>query len=82
VNLFRHGDGYAIALTYGRDAQWVRNVLAAGGCEIETVGRTVHLSSPEIVHDRSRSLVPAPVRPILAAIRVTDFMLLSVRHTN
>src|SRR4051812_49595068 len=29
VNLFRDGDRYVIALTYGADSQWVRNVLAA-----------------------------------------------------
>jgi deazaflavin-dependent oxidoreductase (nitroreductase family) len=82
VNLFRDGDRYVIALTYGRDSQWVRNVLAAGGCEIETVGRLVSLTAPTIVHDPSRALVPAPIRPILGALRVNDFMVLSVRHPN
>jgi deazaflavin-dependent oxidoreductase (nitroreductase family) len=82
VNLFRSGDRYVIALTYGRESQWVRNVLAAGGCEIETVGRRVRLADPEIVHDPSRAFVPAPIRPILGALRVSDFMVLSVRHTN
>jgi deazaflavin-dependent oxidoreductase (nitroreductase family) len=81
VNLFRAGDRYVIALTYGRDAEWVRNVLAAGGCDLETVGRTIRLTSPEVVHDPARTFVPAPIRPILGAIRVTDFMVLSVRQT-
>jgi deazaflavin-dependent oxidoreductase (nitroreductase family) len=82
VNLFRAGDRYVIALTYGRDSQWVRNVLVAGGCEIETVGRSVRLADPEIVHDPRQGLVPAPIRPILRALRVSDFMVLSVRRTN
>lgn len=30
VNVFREPDGFLIALTYGRDSEWVRNVLAAG----------------------------------------------------
>ena len=34
VNAFRGGDGYRIALTYGADSDWVRNVMDAGGCEI------------------------------------------------
>jgi deazaflavin-dependent oxidoreductase (nitroreductase family) len=76
VNLFRDGDRYVIALTYGKDSQWVRNVLAAGGCEIETRGRRVALTAPEIVHDPEARMVPAPVRPILRAVRVSDFMLL------
>jgi F420H(2)-dependent quinone reductase len=36
VNVFRQPGGFLIALTYGRDSGWVRNVLAAGGCQLET----------------------------------------------
>jgi deazaflavin-dependent oxidoreductase (nitroreductase family) len=75
VNMFRDGDRYVIPLTYGAGAPWVRNVLAAGGCEVETRGRRLRLRDPEVVRDRSRRLVPAPVRRALAAIRVNDFML-------
>ena len=76
VNLFRTGDRYVIALTYGADSQWVRNVLAAGEADVLTRGKTMHLVEPEVVHDPSRSHVPAPVRPMLRATNVTDFMLL------
>ena len=78
VNLFRYGDGYVIALTYGSGAQWVRNVLAAGGCSVLTRGRRIVLTDPRLVRDPSRRPVPAPVRPILAAARVDEFMLLAV----
>jgi deazaflavin-dependent oxidoreductase (nitroreductase family) len=76
VNLFRAGDRYVIALTYGADSQWVRNVLAAGAVDIETRGRRLRLVAPEVVHDAQRSLVPTPVRPVLGLARVSDFMLL------
>jgi deazaflavin-dependent oxidoreductase (nitroreductase family) len=76
VNLFRQGDRYVIALTYGADSQWVRNVLAAGGARVVTRGETIQLVEPEIVHDPSRSCVPAPIRPILRALDVCDFLLL------
>jgi deazaflavin-dependent oxidoreductase (nitroreductase family) len=76
VNMFRRGDRYVIALTYGADSQWVRNVLAAGEAEVETRGRRIRLVDPEVVHDETRSLVPAPVRPVLRAIDVADFMVL------
>jgi deazaflavin-dependent oxidoreductase (nitroreductase family) len=79
VNLFRDGDDYMIALTYGSGAQWVRNVLAAGGCEVLTRGERIRLADPRIVRDPARAPVPAPVRPMLAAIDVSDFMLLR-RH--
>jgi deazaflavin-dependent oxidoreductase (nitroreductase family) len=74
VNLFAAGDRYVIALTYGRDSQWVRNVLAAGAVDVVTRGRPLHLADPEIVHDPAASLVPAPVRPLLRLARVTDFL--------
>lgn len=77
VNLFRSGDSYVIALTYGRERDWVRNVLAAGGCEIVTRGRTLRLTTPRILRDERLALVPSPVRPILKVLGVTEFMELS-----
>jgi deazaflavin-dependent oxidoreductase (nitroreductase family) len=76
VSLFRNGDRYVIALMYGADSQWVRNVLAAGEVDVETRGRRLHLVEPEVVHDAQRSRVPAPVRPVLGLARVAEFMLL------
>jgi deazaflavin-dependent oxidoreductase (nitroreductase family) len=76
VNLFRHDDRYVIALTYGRDSQWVRNVVAAGSAEVETRGKRIHVVDPEIVPDPSASLVPRAIRPMLRALHVSDFMLL------
>jgi deazaflavin-dependent oxidoreductase (nitroreductase family) len=76
VNLFRRGDRYVIALTYGPGAQWVRNVLAAGGCEVETGGGRVRLTAPEIVRDPRGTPVPRFVRPMLRLIDAPEFMLL------
>jgi deazaflavin-dependent oxidoreductase (nitroreductase family) len=77
VNLFAASDGgYVIALTYGRDSEWVRNVLAARGCGAQTRGRQIRLSDPQIVHDEHQTLVPAAVRPMLALADVNDFMVL------
>jgi hypothetical protein len=33
VNVFRAPEGFLIALTYGRESEWVRNVVAAGVCQ-------------------------------------------------
>jgi deazaflavin-dependent oxidoreductase (nitroreductase family) len=76
VNLFRAGERYVIALNYGSDSQWVRNVVAAGECEVETRGELIHLIGPEVVRDPRREFVPVPVRPILSLIGVDDFMVL------
>jgi hypothetical protein len=41
VNVFRAPEGFLIALTYGRDSEWVRNVVAAGACQLETRGCSI-----------------------------------------
>ena len=63
VNVFHHGDDVVFVMTYGRNVDWVRNVEAAGGCDIETRGQTVHLVQPRPVTDPTRALVPPAVRP-------------------
>lgn len=74
VNLFPSDGGFTIALTYGADADWVRNVLAAGGCEIETRGRRVPCQAPRIVHDPAARGIRLPERPVLRLLGVADFL--------
>ena len=74
VNVFRRGDGYRFALTYGADSQWVRNVLAAGQCEIETRGTHIRLDHPMLVEDNSRRWAPFPVRRILKLIGANQYL--------
>lgn len=74
MNVFRRDGTYLFALTYSSDVDWVRNVLAAGECEIVTRGRRVRLVEPEIFVDPMRHLVPQPARLFLGLIRVTEFL--------
>ena len=48
VNLFPDDGGYVIALPYGPGTDWLKNVLAAGGCELEVRGRRVRCTSPVV----------------------------------
>ncbi|MFC4000416.1 nitroreductase/quinone reductase family protein [Prauserella oleivorans] len=80
VNAFRTGDGYVIPLPYGTRTDWVRNVLASGGCRLETRGRTVPLRTPRIVHDERPSVVPEPIRSGLGLLGATDVLYLSEDH--
>jgi deazaflavin-dependent oxidoreductase (nitroreductase family) len=82
VNVFREPNGFLIALTYGRDSEWVKNVLAAGKCQLETRGVLYHLSSPTIVHDPTRRRFPLFVRVILRIIGASDFMQLSTSEAR
>jgi deazaflavin-dependent oxidoreductase (nitroreductase family) len=80
VNVFREPDGFLIALTYGRESEWVRNVLAAGGCELETRGVRYLLSAPTILHDPTRRRFPLLVSMMLGIIGANDFMQLRTSY--
>ncbi|MDQ4036056.1 MAG: nitroreductase family deazaflavin-dependent oxidoreductase [Chloroflexota bacterium] len=74
MNVFRDGEDWVFALTYGSDVQWVKNVLAAGEADLEVGDRTIHLAEPEVFVDPSRHLMPLPVRLFLGLIRVSEFL--------
>jgi deazaflavin-dependent oxidoreductase (nitroreductase family) len=74
IKVFRRAGKYVIALTYGPDADWVRNVLANGGCMLETRGRTLRLSRPRLFHDERRRSMPTQVRLVLGLAHVFDFL--------
>ena len=78
VLAFRVDGGYLVALFYGDDRDWVRNVLAAGACTLERGGRRVELTAPRLLDaGDGLALVPAPVRPALRLLRVRRFLRLS-----
>ena len=74
VNVFTPEDGYILALTYGPDTDWVKNVLAAGGCELRTRGCVIRLVSPRLFHDEARSGIRPLERRVLRVIGVADFL--------
>ena len=78
VTPFPADDGYVIAMTYGPDTDWVKNVLAAGGCELRTRGRTVRLVSPQVSRDESQADVRTLPRRVLRFIGVDNFLTLKV----
>ena len=79
VNVFRASNGFIIALTYSSQSEWVRNVLAAGGCELKTRGKKYQLSAPNVVRDPTRRRFPIPVRLVLRLVGADEYMELSIR---
>jgi deazaflavin-dependent oxidoreductase (nitroreductase family) len=78
VLAFRVDGGYLVALFYGADSDWVRNVLAAGACTLERGGRRVELTAPRMLDaDAGMTLVPPPMRPALRLLRVRRVLRLS-----
>ena len=74
LNVFRHGDEWVFALTYGADVQWVKNVLAAGEATLEKRRRRIRLVDPVLIVDAERRLMPFPVRQALGLMRVSEFL--------
>ena len=75
VNVFPHPGGrYVLALTYGPDTDWVKNVVTAGGCELLTRGAHLELTAPRIFHDESRSEIAVLGRTLLGLLHVYDFL--------
>jgi hypothetical protein len=74
VNVFPTDHGYVIALTYGPDTDWVKNVRAAGGAVLETRRRRIRVTSPRLFHDESRRDIRPLERRILGLAGIADFM--------
>jgi deazaflavin-dependent oxidoreductase (nitroreductase family) len=77
VNVFRASNGFIIALTYSSQSEWVKNVLAAGACDLKTRGKNYQLSAPKIVRDPTRRRFPIPVRIVLRIVGADEYMELS-----
>ncbi|MGA2857869.1 MAG: nitroreductase family deazaflavin-dependent oxidoreductase [Candidatus Sulfotelmatobacter sp.] len=79
VNVFRVPNGFIVALTYSSQSEWVKNVLAAGGCELKTRGKKYQLSAPKVVRDPTRRRFPFLVRIVLKVVGADEYMELSIR---
>jgi deazaflavin-dependent oxidoreductase (nitroreductase family) len=77
VAAFRTKDGLVVALTYGADADWVKNVLKDGRCRVRRLGRVREATGPRIVTGaEGMKLVPALIRIPLTLLNVTEFLTL------
>ncbi|MFP3913912.1 MAG: nitroreductase family deazaflavin-dependent oxidoreductase [Actinomycetota bacterium] len=75
LNLCRADGGFVFALTYGPDTDWVKNVMAAGGCSIRHRRRHYGLTRPRFLPtEEGMSHMPPPVRAMLRLVGVTEFL--------
>ena len=75
INIFKVENRFVIALTYGRDVDWLKNVTAAGRCTIRYRSKEIELADPRFVStSEGMSLMPLPVQAMLSLINVTEFV--------
>jgi len=77
VKVFRHAGDYVITLPYGPRADWVKNVRAAGGCDLAVGGRRVHLTAPRVFLDDGSVHIPKVLRMVLSRLKVKEFIALT-----
>jgi deazaflavin-dependent oxidoreductase (nitroreductase family) len=78
-----HGDVIVIALTFGNQSDWARNVRAAGGCLIRFNGRSYQGTDPQFLsRDDAEPVIRAAFGPLLRAgtrlLGVRQFLVLRV----
>lgn len=80
VLAFSSGPRVTIALTYGADVDWLKNVRAAGGCTLIQRGRARELAGLRMLPPEGRQRMPVPVRLILGLLHVDGFIELTERE--
>jgi deazaflavin-dependent oxidoreductase (nitroreductase family) len=74
----RQGERCFIPLTYGPNARWCLNVLAADGCRVRIRGHAYAGTDPRVV---GRGALPPTLRSAYRMIGMREFLALTVRAT-
>jgi deazaflavin-dependent oxidoreductase (nitroreductase family) len=75
INIFPSNGGFVIALTYGSDVDWVKNVMAAAGGVVRHRSQMIRVAEPRLISsDEGMAAMPRLVRFILRTINVTEFL--------
>jgi deazaflavin-dependent oxidoreductase (nitroreductase family) len=75
IGLAKVRDGFVMALTYGADTDWSRNLRAVGRGTLDYQGRTYRLTKPRVIGVRGRRAFPLFERIPLAVMRIDKYLL-------
>src|SRR2546428_11123259 len=74
VAIAHTADALIVPLPFGADADWCRNVLAAGACVIRWKGREHQMIEPEIIEDSALPAFAMWERAALRALGIKRFL--------
>lgn len=77
VLAFRHEQTLVVALLYGEESDWVRNLRAAGGGRVVRRGRTFELVGPRVVDTSTAAELERLSPPARAYCRLADKQMLA-----
>ncbi|GAB3707663.1 nitroreductase family deazaflavin-dependent oxidoreductase [Mariniluteicoccus flavus] len=77
---FRHGDAVTIALTYGPNVQWLKNITAAGRCRMRLGDSLLHLGVPRTIPaEIGAERLPQPQRTLVKHVfHIVDYIELPI----
>jgi deazaflavin-dependent oxidoreductase (nitroreductase family) len=77
------GGALTVALTYGPEVDWLKNLQAANGGEVLWNGRELTVGRPVIVDPEvALARIPNPVAPILRRLHLEDFAEIPVHDSR
>ena len=78
VAISRMPAGFMIPIPFGDETQWVKNVVAAGGCRLRWAGRDIELVAPAVV-DKAEAVAAfnRVERTLLGSVGIAHFLRLS-----
>ena len=72
--------GFVIALTYGKQVDWYKNVMAKGGCEIRWKNTDYQLINPEFITEEAGVMAfPAILRSALMKMGIQYYLKLEIQ---
>jgi deazaflavin-dependent oxidoreductase (nitroreductase family) len=77
------GDTFVMPRTFGEDAAWYRNVLAAGGCVVTYRGRDYTLVEPEVIdYATAAPAFPRYERLQFRLVGINEYLRLRLAHPS
>lgn len=77
------GEAIIIPLSYGENVDWLRNVLAQGGCEIVRKNQRFTVENPEVIDSPvALAILPEKRRKLFARFKLEKFLRLEKRHAS
>ena len=67
-------DGFVVPMAFGEQADWFRNVQAAGECVVRWNGIAYHLVEPELIDEATGRRALGPIERLLAPLFARQFV--------
>ena len=83
LGMRRLGESFVMPRTFGEDAAWYRNVLAAGGCRVRYLGKDYLLVEPEVIdYATAAQAFPRYEQLQLRLIGINEYLRLRIAHSS